>query len=48
MRSCQAAMSSFAAVVAMVNVRNISPAGSRQPSHSPAKANGAPLVRAIA
>ena len=48
MRSCKSAMSSFAAVVAMVNVRNTSPAGSRQPSHSPAKARGAPSVRAIA
>ena len=48
MRSCRPAMSPFAAVVAMLNVRSTSPTGSRQPSHRPAKANGAPSVRTIA
>ena len=46
MRSSKGAMSSFAAVVAIVKVRSTSPTGSRQLSQRPAKASGAPSARA--
>jgi hypothetical protein len=41
-------MSSFAAVVRMVEVLSVSPSSDFQPSQSPAKAKGAPSCRAMA
>lgn len=48
MRLCSRAISGLASVVMMVKVRSVSPSGPRQPSQRPARARGAPSVRAIA
>jgi hypothetical protein len=48
MRSWSARIVALAAVVRIAKVRSTVPSASRQPSHSPASASGAPSALAIA